>query len=293
MEYAVSNIAFYHTLALFGCGSNLKDSSHMLQKHIQRGLQYNQNGMVKSMAIYEQMTFDLMGLEKNAYDSHYGGLNEDAVLDMTIKNKVAALTRTLNQKIRYVKYMCGDMDAAAKHYDLQQELYANCAGQATNGRTVFFFITTFIDGLIGLYFARKHRDDEAKWTGVAETAIEHMTKWTKSCSWNFANKLSLLQAEYFFLKDDEQAYSCYKASIKQAREHRFNHEEGLAHEKLATYLLHKSNHDEALQHFQDAKKCYETWHAHVLVRRIEKAIAVLSPLCTATLPTSPNCVPRR
>jgi len=94
---------------------------------------YNQNGMVKSMAIYEQMTFDLMGLEKNAYDSHYGGLNEDAVLDMTIKNKVAALTRTLNQKIRYVKYMCGDMDAAAKHYDLQQELYANCAGQATNG----------------------------------------------------------------------------------------------------------------------------------------------------------------
>jgi len=158
---------------------------------------------------------------------------------------------------------------------------------------VFFLITAFIDGLIGLYFARKHRDDEAKWTGVAETAIEYMTKWAKSCSWNFANKLSLLQAEYFFLKDDEQAYSCYKASIKQAREHRFNHEEGLAHEKLATYLLHKSNHDEALQHFQDAKKCYETWYAHVLVRRVEKAIAVLSPLCTATLPTSPNCVPRR
>ena len=147
---------------------------------------------------------------------------------------------------------------------------------------MFFLITAFIDGLIGLYFARKHRDDEAKWTGVAETAIEHMTKWAKSCSWNFANKLSLLQAEYFFLKDDEQAYSCYKASIKQAREHRFNHEEGLAHEKLATYLLHKSNHDEALQHFQDAKKCYETWHAHVLVRRVEKAIAVLSPLCTSS-----------
>eukprot|EP00984_Skeletonema_dohrnii_P004901 scaffold1730_cov69-Skeletonema_dohrnii-CCMP3373.AAC.4 len=39
MEYAVSNIAFYHTLALFGCGSNLQESSHSLQKHIQRGLQ--------------------------------------------------------------------------------------------------------------------------------------------------------------------------------------------------------------------------------------------------------------
>ena len=114
-------------------------------------------------------------------------------------------------------------------------------------------------------------------------AIELMTKWTRSCSWNFANKLSLLKAEYFFLKDSELAYNCYKASIKQAREHRFNHEEGLAHEKLATYLLHKSKHDEALQHFQSAKKCYATWNALVLVQRIEKAIAVLSPLCSGNV----------
>ena len=147
------------------------------------------------------------------------------------------------------------------------------------GRSLFFTITTFIDGLIGLYFARKQRDDEAKWTSVAETAIALVSKWAKSCSWNFANKLSLLEAEYLFLKNDERAYSCYKASIKQAREHRFNHEEGLAHEKLATYLLHKNRHDEALQHFQKAKKCYATWHATVLVQRVDKAIAVLSPLC--------------
>ena len=89
--------------------------------------------MVKIMAVYEQMTFDLMGLEKNAYESHFGGLSEDAVIDFAMKNKITNLSRALYQKIRYVKYMCGDMDAAAKHYDLQQELYANCAGQATTG----------------------------------------------------------------------------------------------------------------------------------------------------------------
>ena len=75
-----------------------------------------------------------MGLEKNAYNSHFGGLNEDAVIDFAMKNKLTNLARTIYQKIRYVKYICGDMDAAAKHYDLQQELYANCAGQATNGK---------------------------------------------------------------------------------------------------------------------------------------------------------------
>ena len=87
--------------------------------------------------MFEQMTFDLMGLEKNAYESHFGGLSEDAVLDFAMKNKIRNLRRGLYQKIRYVKYMCGDMDAAAKHYDLQQELYANCAGQATNGEFRF------------------------------------------------------------------------------------------------------------------------------------------------------------
>lgn len=130
-----------------------------------------------------------------------------------------------------------------------------------------------------MYFARKHREDEAKWTSVAEKAIEFFERWTKSSSWNFGNKLSLLQAEYFFLMDDERAYDCYKASITKAREHRFNHEEGLAHEKLATYLLHKNKHDEALRHFQNAKKCYAIWGARVLVQRVEKAITVLSPLC--------------
>ncbi len=94
---------------------------------------YNQKGLVKTMGVLEQMTFDLMGVEKNAYDSHFGGLNEDAVLDFVIKHNVTAMTRTIYQKIKYVKYMCGDMDAAANYYDLQQELYANCAGQATNG----------------------------------------------------------------------------------------------------------------------------------------------------------------
>jgi len=151
------------------------------------------------------------------------------------------------------------------------------------GRGLLFYVMTFIDGLIALYFARKHGGDEAKWTKVAEKSIESLNELAQSCSWNYVNKLYLLQAEYYFLKDDERAYACYKRSIKKAREHRFNHEEGLANEKLATYLLHKSKHAEALQYFKDAKKCYSTWGATVLEQRIEKAITVLSPLCIGDL----------
>ena len=102
----------------------------------------------------------------------------------------------------------------------------------------------------------------------------------KSSEWNFSNKLYLLEAEFYFLReDDERAMFCYHASIVAAREHRFVHEEGLAEEKTATYLLHKSRHDEAMGHFINAKKCYEVWGALKLVQRVEKAIAMLSS-CT-------------
>ena len=86
------------------------------------------------MTILQQMTYDLMGIKKNAYDKHFGGLNEDTVIEFTLQKKLVAFTRMIYQKNRYVKYMCGDMDAAAKHHDLQEELNANCAGQATNGK---------------------------------------------------------------------------------------------------------------------------------------------------------------
>ena len=132
---------------------------------------------------------------------------------------------------------------------------------------------------MGFFFARKHGEDEAKWTSVGLEAIESFRKWVKSSEWNFANKLYLLEAEYYFLRgDDDNAMARYTASINAARSHRFIHEEGLAEEKNATYCLHKCKHDDAMGHFLNAKKCYELWGAHALVCRIEKAIAILVPL---------------
>jgi hypothetical protein len=141
-------------------------------------------------------------------------------------------------------------------------------------------VGTFIDGLIAFYFARKHRSDEAKWTAIGEDIMATLQKWEEGCTWNFRNKRLLLEAEYNFLKgDDQMTLNCYTASINAARAHRFYHEEGLAYEKAATFLLHKNNHDGALDCFMNAKKCYEAWGAHGIVGRVERAIAVLLPLC--------------
>lgn len=72
------------------------------------------------MAICDQLTFDLMGVDKNAYEDLFGGLNEDGVIELFVQENDFSLLTNIFQKIRYVKYMCGDMDEAVKYYDLYQ-----------------------------------------------------------------------------------------------------------------------------------------------------------------------------
>lgn len=48
------------------------------------------------------------------------------------------------------------------------------------GRTVQVLVGVFIDGLIGFFFARKHREDEAKWINVGLDALQSLRKWVRS-----------------------------------------------------------------------------------------------------------------
>ncbi|EJK53936.1 hypothetical protein THAOC_26533, partial [Thalassiosira oceanica] len=55
------------------------------------------------------------------------------------------------------------------------------------------------------------------------------------------------EAEYYFCIDNhENAAASYRQAIISAQEHRFCHEEGLAEEKFATYLMYCNQSDAAL-----------------------------------------------
>ena len=78
------------------------------------------------------MAYDLMGTNNNAYET-LSVLDEEALINFFNRNKLVNMERNLYQKIKYVSYFCGDMDTAAKHYDLQ-ELNVNSSGvQASTG----------------------------------------------------------------------------------------------------------------------------------------------------------------
>ena len=131
----------------------------------------------------------------------------------------------------------------------------------------------FIDGMIGFFFARKHGEDETKWSDVGIDAARSFRKWAKNSEWNFYNKLCLLEAEFYFWKGDStRAIWKYNESIKAANDHRFVLEEGLAEEKLAVFYLHSGMQDEAVSHLVCARRCYQQWGANALVDRVNKAI---------------------
>lgn len=99
---------------------------------------------------------------------------------------------------------------------------------------------------------------------------------------NFSNKLELLRAEKsYYLGNRDCALLHYQNAINVSKKYRFIHEEGLAEENYATYLLHLHRNGDAYEHFKNACNCYKKWGAAVLVQRVGKVIGLLTPLCSS------------
>jgi len=276
IEYALMNLFQYCQLAIYGCGENLKFLCPMVQSYVKRALQYNVRLIIYPLGVLHQLVYDLMGVKENALSICSAGMNEESLFFQSRANNNAAMCRTIFVKKKYEAFFHGDLEEAARASDLCTSFLT-----PTTGRQIGIIVSFFIDGMIGFFHARKRNEDEAKWTNVGKESINLLRKWVVSSEWNFSNKLFLLEAEYYFLNgDDERAVDSYHNSIKAAHEHRFIHEEGLAEEKLASYLIRKSRHDEAMTHYVNAKKCYDAWGAQSVLDRIDKIIALLLPLCT-------------
>ena len=142
-----------------------------------------------------------------------------------------------------------------------------------NPRFIGAIYVEFMEGLVALYFARQQDNNAQNCIALGEGVIETMKKWAASSDWNYSNKLHLLEAEYFFLKNDEaMAIEKYDMAIEAAHDHRFIHEEGLANTLAANFHLYYKRKKEALRHFNRAKSCYEYWGAMALVNITEDEI---------------------
>ena len=85
---------------------------------------------------------------------------------------------------------------------------------------------------------------------------------TQYSTWNFENKLSLLQAELHYLNGClEIAELSYQAAIVSAHDHKFFHEEALARELYGIFLLENKMAEKGMEELQMAINQYKKWGA--------------------------------
>ncbi len=116
----------------------------------------------------------------------------------------------------------------------------------------------FYGGLINFWIARETMD--VIWFDRGEKAIQKMRSYAECSTWNFENKLLLLQAEQcFYLEDFESATRCYDAAILSAQQHKFVHEEALACELAGHFKLETGEGSASLPYFLLAENKYHEW----------------------------------
>ncbi|KAL7539299.1 hypothetical protein ACHAXR_009167 [Thalassiosira sp. AJA248-18] len=130
----------------------------------------------------------------------------------------------------------------------------------------------FYEGLTAFHFARHSSDDEQKWMEIGEKDLSPFRTWAAHSTWNWENKLLLLEAEMHFSKKEmEKAEEKYRAAIQSAQCHRFIHEEGLANELFSVFHNTNGNFDKAKIHISEARACYEKWGAFALIDLLDSS----------------------
>mmetsp|Transcript_2682 Transcript_2682/g.3427 ORF Transcript_2682/g.3427 Transcript_2682/m.3427 type:complete len:141 (-) Transcript_2682:67-489(-) len=128
---------------------------------------------------------------------------------------------------------------------------------------------TFYEGLAVFHLARCSTDKviKSKWMDIGEKSVDRFKVWQEHSSWNFENKLYLLQAEcHRCAGENDNADAKYLAAIESARRHRLLHEEGLAMELYASFLEETGESEKSKTRLSLAIECYEKWGATAVVK---------------------------
>jgi len=259
-EYAFWNILAYAVSALYA-GQEPTTLAQVLKKYVKRAIQCQRASAARCITILLHAALELSGDtdSENIYE-HLLNTTEDAIL---LQNDHRACIQIYTKR-KFSLILKDDMDGAIEVYGLSSNRFGP---RFMFMKTTIYTMSVFLDGLIAFYAARKNKNEEEHWLAIGMDSLTLMKKWARLSTWNFESKLLLLEAEHLF--QEGNALEKYEASIIAARNHRFKHEEGLAHSKLGYYHLSHGRKADAAQSFVQAKRCYMQWGAHSLLKRIE------------------------
>mmetsp|Transcript_32788 Transcript_32788/g.69847 ORF Transcript_32788/g.69847 Transcript_32788/m.69847 type:complete len:207 (-) Transcript_32788:240-860(-) len=204
-----------------------------------------------------------MGSKNNPFDVWEGFVdNEDELLNQALSSGKLLLSQAIYIERLFVAFFLKRYDEAAQYAGKCMDQHPSILKGACH---------TFYKGLTALHFARRSSNDESdKWFTIGEKALTSFHTWLKHSTWNWENKLLLLEAEWHFSKGEmKRAEEKYVLSIRSARRHRFVHEEGLANELFSVFYITNMDVEKWNSHISEARACYEKWGAFALVELLD------------------------
>ncbi|KAL7437496.1 hypothetical protein ACHAXM_005669 [Skeletonema potamos] len=174
------------------------------------------------------------------------------------ERKMRETTLHLLKVVHFNKMYVGFMFRSYNEVKQLANAYDAIASLPFNIILISDYMHMFYGGLINFWIARKTGD--AIWFERGQVAIQKMRSYANCSSWNFKNKLLLLQAEQsFHLEDFESAKVYYDDAISHAQEYKFVHEEALACELAGYFLSERGDKNSSLFYFLRAQRKYHEW----------------------------------
>lgn len=96
---------------------------------------------------------------------------------------------------------------------------------------------------------------------IVQSNLLELKILSKTSPENYLNKHYLIKAEISSVLNNREEMSHYQEAIKLSNEHRFSHEEAIACERAAMFLLRSNSTEQVSQLLIRACKCYEHWCA--------------------------------
>ena len=114
---------------------------------------------------------------------------------------------------------------------------------------------------------------KAAWVGRGQSILAKIRSWHEHSSWNWENKVLLLEAmEMHTLGNYDAAEPLYISSIRSAREHKFIHEEAITSELAGDLFYERGSHLESYALYMHSIKCFNEWGALAVAMRVESSL---------------------
>ena len=114
---------------------------------------------------------------------------------------------------------------------------------------------------------------KATWVSKGQSILTRIRCWREHSSWNWENKVLLLEAmEMHTLGNFDAAGPLYTSSIRSAHEHKFIHEEAIASELTGDFFYEQGHHVEAYPFYMHSIKLLNKWDALAVAMRVQSSL---------------------